>query len=249
MPDETRIDCFIESVVAGSGLDARRRADLAEELRGHLLQLIAAKREEGFGPEKAVDAALAQFGRTDVIRSAMRCQRRAADLRTVLADVRHAAWIPIGISVLLAAVIAAAAADVSLTGRVVMSVVSAVGLLLGLALPIFAGFCWCRARVLRASPEGERKPAARVLGWTLRISALLTAVGITAACTFALATSYFEMSGWGHAYAPAFAYYLAQALARVLPLICTAALLAAILLVTVERSFGKMPKRDAHAIR
>jgi hypothetical protein len=240
MADESRIERTIGSMVSGCGLDARRQAELTEELHGHLWQLVAAKREEGLSEADAIDAALAQFGSAGVIRGAICRQRRGADVRTVLADVRRTT---LGIGVVMALVIAATTADVSLLERCIIVAISTIGLSCVLTLPVSAAYHWCRLQALRA-PVGCRSWA-RVLGWTLRISALLVGLSVAAVSAFGVVTSLYEMSGWSHVYAPSLATNLGRALIQALPSLFAVALFGAILVVIFERTIAS--RRETHA--
>jgi len=74
--------------LTGSGLSVERRAEVAEELHGHLEQSTAAKCEAGLSRDEAVRAALGDFGETRVIREHLRRQQRASDREAALREVR-----------------------------------------------------------------------------------------------------------------------------------------------------------------
>jgi hypothetical protein len=84
MRDNPRIEAWIASVLGGSGLPLDRRSEIAEELRGHLEQSVASKREAGLSDEQTLEAVLAQFGSPAVIRKQLRRQQRRLDHRHAL---------------------------------------------------------------------------------------------------------------------------------------------------------------------
>jgi len=69
----------ISAILEGSRLPMDRREEVADELRGHIEQLVAAKHEEGLSEEQAVEAALAGFGSPAVIRKQLVRQQRVMD--------------------------------------------------------------------------------------------------------------------------------------------------------------------------
>lgn len=84
MPDDPRIHRRVEEILIGSGLPADRRADIAEELRAHLEQLVEAKLSSGLTEDAAIQAALSQFGKPAALRSQLRQQHRLREHREAI---------------------------------------------------------------------------------------------------------------------------------------------------------------------
>jgi hypothetical protein len=89
MRDHPRIEEWITVALAGSGLPPDRRAEIAEELRGHLEQSIDRKCEAGLSREQAIEAALAEFGPARTIRHRLRRLQWRQNLRHGLTEVRR----------------------------------------------------------------------------------------------------------------------------------------------------------------
>lgn len=83
-----KIERRIQDILRDSGLPAERRAEVAEEFRGHLEQLVEAKRRANAN-DAAIEAALAAFGDTEAIRRRLRRRQCAEDHRQVLATMRQ----------------------------------------------------------------------------------------------------------------------------------------------------------------
>ena len=92
MHEHSSIDRRIAAILTGSGLPLERRAEVADELRNHLEQLISAKHSAGLTGEHAVDAALTDFGSPNVIRNQLKKQQRRLDRRLALSEVRRCIW-------------------------------------------------------------------------------------------------------------------------------------------------------------
>jgi hypothetical protein len=90
--EDAKIDQRIAAILVGSGLSLERRAEVAEELRGHLEQLVASQRQAGLPDAQAVEAALTRFGSPQVIRKQLRRQQRMLDRREALAAIRRPTW-------------------------------------------------------------------------------------------------------------------------------------------------------------
>lgn len=96
MHKDTTIDSHIAAILHQSGLPLKRRAEVADELRCHLEQLIATKESAGLTSELAVEAALADFGSPQVIRKQLMKQQRKLDRRLALVEFRHSAKLLVG---------------------------------------------------------------------------------------------------------------------------------------------------------
>ena len=92
MHESSIIDRRIAAILTGSGLPLERRAEVADELRSHLEQLISAKHRAGMTGEHAVDAVLTDFGSPNVIRNQLKKQQRRLDRRLALLEVRGCIW-------------------------------------------------------------------------------------------------------------------------------------------------------------
>lgn len=92
MPEGSIIERWMGSCLAGSGLPVERRAEVADELRSHLEQLVAAKRDAGLPERQACKAALVDFGPPDVLRRQLRQHQRRLDRRHALSELRRHTW-------------------------------------------------------------------------------------------------------------------------------------------------------------
>jgi hypothetical protein len=101
MHEDSIIERWIGSCLAGSGLPVERRAEVADELRSHLEQLVAAKRDAGLPERQAGEAALADFGPPDVLRRQLRQHQRMLDRRHALSELRRHTWWLIAVCALL----------------------------------------------------------------------------------------------------------------------------------------------------
>ena len=95
MPENQTIEHHIAAILKGSGLPMDRREEIAEELRGHFEQLVAAKLDHGHTEEQAIQSALADFGSPALIRRQLRRHQRIVDRRYALAEVRRLIWLPV----------------------------------------------------------------------------------------------------------------------------------------------------------
>ena len=103
MHENSHIESWIAAMLTGSGLPVERRAEVADELRGHLEQRITAYRDTGLPEEQAVERALTDFGSPRVIRGQLRRQQRALDRRDALLELRRCIWLLVAVCGLLAA--------------------------------------------------------------------------------------------------------------------------------------------------
>ncbi len=111
------IEKSIATVLTDSRLPMARRAEVAEELRDHLSQLVEDKCTEGMSEVSAVEAALADFGSLDEIRRQLRKQQGVLDRKQVVAKLRWFIWPAIvgsGVVASLIAIFAPPPASVSL---------------------------------------------------------------------------------------------------------------------------------------
>lgn len=109
MREDAKIDQRIATILSGSGLSMEKRAEVAEELRGHLEQLVASERQAGLPDAQAVEAALTAFGPPQVIRRQLRRQQWIVDWREALVAIRRPAW-GIGLAAILTGLYATAIA-------------------------------------------------------------------------------------------------------------------------------------------
>jgi len=94
MHKNSDIERWIAAMLTGSGLPVERRAEVADELRGHLQQCITAYRNAGLSDEQAIEGALADFGSPRVIRGQLRRQQRALDRHHAFSELRrHTRWL------------------------------------------------------------------------------------------------------------------------------------------------------------
>ena len=94
MHEDSNIESWIAAMLTGSGLPVERRAEVVDELRGHIQQRITAYRDAGMLEEQAIEGALADFGSPRVIRCQLRRQQRALDRRHALSELRrHTRWL------------------------------------------------------------------------------------------------------------------------------------------------------------
>lgn len=92
MHEDSIIDRWVGSCLAGSGLPVERRAEVADELRSHLEQLVAGKRDAGLHEQQAGNDALADFGPPDVLRGQLRRHQRTLDRRHAFTELRRHTW-------------------------------------------------------------------------------------------------------------------------------------------------------------
>ena len=64
-PFRRRLSDHVAAILAASGVPERRRADLAEELNGHLMERFQALRDAGLSEADAIARAIADFGPAD----------------------------------------------------------------------------------------------------------------------------------------------------------------------------------------
>ena len=237
MVEDLRIDRFIDSIVTQSGLDAQRQDNLARELRDHLQQLISVKIEEGFEPNEAVETALAQFGSARTIRRGILRYQRRLRIRSVLSNVRQTIGFALGVGTMLGVGVAIASTGASPMERFMIAVASAIGLTVGLTLPVFVAYSWCKELMLRA-------PDRRVTRWSLRIGSLLVALWVLGTLAFGLGTCLFEMKGWRAVYAASLIPYVGVALAWSLPVLAAAALVGALLVAFLPFHSAKRLRQE-----
>ena len=99
MRDDDRIAAFVEGVLEHTGLPPVRRAEVREELCGHLRAAVDAAVARGRESDEALDAALADFGPAAPVRRGLRLGQAARAARRLMrpgdmgpAD-RAVAWI------------------------------------------------------------------------------------------------------------------------------------------------------------
>lgn len=109
MPEDSQLERQIAAVLRNSGLPMDRRAEIAEELRGHLENRIVHHRDAGLSGAQAVEAALADFGPAGVIRRQLRHQQWMLDRRRALVEIQRPTWacgLLVGLNALYVAAIA-----------------------------------------------------------------------------------------------------------------------------------------------
>ena len=123
MPNDPRIENRIADVLVGSGLPVDRRSEIAEELRGHLEQLVESKCGSGIADQAAVEAALNDFGPPEVVQRQLRRQHSIHERHEALAGVRRFLPALITVSMLLAGYIAISCPSALLQWRLVATTV------------------------------------------------------------------------------------------------------------------------------
>ena len=93
MHDAPRIEQRVQDILAGSGLPPDRRDEVAEELRLHLGQAVAAHLTAGTSEDEAVASALAALGPPARIRRSLRTSQRRLDSGNAWREVRRLAWV------------------------------------------------------------------------------------------------------------------------------------------------------------
>ncbi len=188
MHDDSRIEERIAEVLRGSGLPMERRAEVAEEMRDHLEQAIASKREAGRSDPEAVELALADFGLPQAIRKQLRRQQRMLDRRHAWDKLRRQfRWIVVGCAVLGAALAILSPERVSFLNRC----------LGGVCVSAWWVCVWClsvrfgtplECQLERRRPRDEYDFLESMLRWTmvgaLSLSGIIAvALVLIAACT------------------------------------------------------------------
>lgn len=132
-----------------------RRAEVAEELRDHLSQLVEAKCAEGMSEASAVEAALVDFGSLDEIRRQLRKQQGLLDRQKVFSNLRRYRWpVVVGCGLFGAAVALVAPAPASASLRCLVGICIFVGMLGILSTMMFSvELLTCRLQHVRPRSE------------------------------------------------------------------------------------------------
>lgn len=168
MRNDPRIENRIADVLAGSGLPVDRRSEIAEELRGHLEQLVESKRGSGLVDQAAVEAALNDFGPPEVVRRQLRRQHGIHERHQALAGVRRFLPALIAVSMFLAAYIAIATSSALLAWRIVATAVIFASVLLAMC-PIVHAVCLATLRAKQQLPRQEFRFVANASYWFVRV--------------------------------------------------------------------------------
>ena len=189
MPEDSIIDRRIAAILSGSGLPLERRAEVADELRDHLEQLIAAKQSAGLTNELAVDAALSDFGSPKVIRNQLMKQQRILDRRSALVAFRRGIWWVGGWCGLFATAAAITAPGPGTAGpRCLVGVCLFVGMLLIASVPMYLA-------ELLSIPVQRRRPSAEY-SFTGSFTRHAAVVSVFLALTLAMAPFMIGIGGY-----------------------------------------------------
>ncbi len=168
MSDQARIGAHLDAVLANSNLSLQRRAEVADELRGHLEQCVADKHAAGLSETLAIDAAIADFGDPAVVRADLEAHQRRLDHRHAWVRLRGGAWYLLPLcAVLSAAVATLSPAPPSSVARVVGGALLFACFAGGFAAFIYFSQVW-GARLECSRPRREfnlRASTQRNLGW------------------------------------------------------------------------------------
>jgi len=187
MRDDSAIESRIAEVLAGSRVPVERRAAVAEELRGHLEQLVETKRAGGLDDESAVEAALDDFGPPEAIRQRLRRQQGSQDHREALTAACRFLPSLIAVAAALAVGIAVASSGI-LLWRIVATVAVFTSLFLAMC-PVVYVVSLARLRTRQQLPRRECRFIANASYWfvlaivCMGISEIILAAG--ALMTFA----------------------------------------------------------------
>ena len=164
MPNDPRIENRIADVLVGSGLPVDRRSEIAEELRGHLEQLVESKRGSGLVDQAAMEAALNDFGPPQVVQRQLRRQHSIHERREALTGIRRFLPALVTVSMLLAGYIAITCPSALLPWRIVATMVVFVSVLLAMC-PIVHTVCLAMLRTKQQLPRREFRFLANASYW------------------------------------------------------------------------------------
>jgi hypothetical protein len=145
---------YIAGILNGSHLPLLRRHEVAEELRGHLEQLVQSKREDGLVEQEALEAALQDFGPPEVVQRQLRRQHAIHERRAALAGARRFLPALALVSMLLAGCIALASSTALLPWRIVATAAAFASVLLATG-PIVYIVCLAALRTKQPLPRQE----------------------------------------------------------------------------------------------
>ncbi len=164
MRNDPKIESYIAGILDGSHLPLRRRSEVAEELRGHLEQLVESKRGSGLVDQAAVESALNDFGPPEVVQRQLRRQQGIHERHEALTGIRRFLPALITVSMLLAGYIAIVGSSVLLPWRIVATMVVFVSVLLAMC-PIVYAVCLTTLRTKQQLPRQEFRFVANASYW------------------------------------------------------------------------------------
>jgi hypothetical protein len=184
MSENPRIESRIQEILRGSRLPAERRAEVAEEFRGHLERLVEARRQANVD-DAATEAALAAFGDVEVIRRHLRQRQGAEDHRQVLAAMRRRLRLLLIIPALFPLYIAIFASfrNGEVFRGVLFALVLYAAMLVG-GFVVLYPFVLARIRAGHRLPAGECHPLVDAVSWFAIFVFSLALSGFTFACGF-----------------------------------------------------------------
>ena len=188
MRDDAGIKNYVANVVEGSRVPVERREEVAEELRGHLEELVDTKCDAGFNKEAAIEAALSEFGSPELIRHQLQRQQRNRDHSDALTRVRGSlrsisaiSAIPsilIILRLLLGCAVLGVVPPLWFVLWYVLAVTTLFAVMFLAVLPVVYVYCLAAVRMKQQLPRGEFRFFHNTLHW---FSLTILSTGIFAA--------------------------------------------------------------------
>jgi len=191
MHDDPRIEQRIRDILAGSGLPALRRKEVADELRGHLEQLVEAKIKGGMEERAAIQAAMALFGEPSPIRRRLRSEAMRLRSREALTLLRgRMPVLMIGALLPITYVVISGFLGCGCTGKALLCAMAAgtimYAFLVAALVLVLYPFLLLRVRVHHPLPRAELRICRRLGYWSAAIYGAIMGAQLLLAAGFIL---------------------------------------------------------------